>query len=208
MDKFTAETIEEKYRDLGYKRGWNFLACREERLQDAHTAIVGLNPGGPADYDEYVGVWSCENNSLCEDPSRLRDQVREWHRILSVEWDETLCAQFIPFRSPDLTRLGNRAEAFDFARDLWDWVLRVSPASLFVVMGNEATWQLVDLMKAKLVVCHLPTNWGKTTIDVWESADGRRIIKMPHPSTYKLFGRGEASADAEASLRCAAGVDS
>ena len=85
---FDAGVIDAKYRELGYQKGWNFLACREERLRDAEVAIVGLNPGGGGDGDDYAytGVWSCTNNSYCNDPSRLRDQVREWQFvILAVE---------------------------------------------------------------------------------------------------------------------------
>src|SRR4029450_10019422 len=104
---FDAAAIEAKYRDLKYQKGWNFLACREEPLRHAKVAIVGLNPGGGGARDDgyrWRGVWSCTNNSYCNDESRLRDQVREWHRLLNVDSQASLCAQYIPLPSPALAR--------------------------------------------------------------------------------------------------------
>lgn len=206
--KFTSDVIQTAYENLGYTKGSNFLACRSERLRDASVAIVGLNPGGGGDDDPYtfVGVPHCENNSFCEDESKMRDQVREWHRVLKAEREETLCAQFIPFRSPDMKRLHNKGAAIAFARELWSEVLEVSPATLFLVMGKEAAWHLADLLSARPVARNLPTGWVGQTIDVYDSPDGRRVVAMPHPSRFKLFGRGEISAIAEESLRAAVGA--
>lgn len=203
------ETIQAEYERLGYTKGWNFLACREERLRDAQIAIVGLNPGGGGDKDDgysWRGVWSCQNNSFCVDDSEMRGQVCEWHRVIGVDPEATLCAQFIPFRSPDIRRLGNRPAAVAFARAWWTEVLETTPASLFLVMGKYAAWHIADLLKAKPVPINLQTGWGRATIDISDSSDGRRVVAMPHPSRFKLFGRDEVSITAEQSLQAAVGA--
>ena len=205
-----ADQIQQKYQQLGFSKGWNFLACHEERLKDARIAIIGANPGGGGTGDDYQyrGIWSCSENAFCSEESFIRSQVQEWHRLLGLMAEETLCAQFIPFRSPDLVRLGQRKEAIAFARDLWRWALDISPASLFVTIGALPANNLVDILGAKLVATGLPTGWGKVTIDVWDSPCGRRIVRMPHPSRYKLFRRADgASTIAEEYFCAACGLD-
>jgi uracil-DNA glycosylase len=205
---FSHQVIDQKYRDLGFEKGWTFLACSEARLFDAKIALVGLNPGGGGVGDDYAyaGNWSCNQNAFYDEASGHQSQIQEWHRILGVQKDETLCAQFIPFRSPNLKGLKNQDEAIAFSRDLWTWVLRLSPATLFLAMGKLAAHHLANLMDAAQIEPPLPTGWGRQAIEVWEAGCGRRVIGMPHPSRYKLFGRGTSSVIAEASLRRAAGM--
>lgn len=185
--------IAAKYRKLGLRKGWTFLACPEARLRDAEVAIVGTNPGGggPKDAYAYSETWSCEDgNAFYSELSEHQSQVQAWHRLMDVNPDQTLCAQFIPFRSPDLARLERRKEAIAFAEELWSWVLSHSPAKLFVTMGSAPALHLGRLLGAGVVASNLPTGWGTTTIDVYESGSGHRIVRMPHPSRYKLMGRG------------------
>lgn len=208
--EITPELIQSKYDELGLTKGWTFLACDERRLRDAQVAFVGTNPGGGGEGDDYAyqGIWSCQENAFCSEPSNMQGQLQAWHRVLNVQPELTLCAQFIPFRSPDLQRLGRQQEAVAFARDVWRWVLDVSPAALFVTMGALPAENLARLLDARLIVQGLPTGWGKMTIDVWEAPSGRRVVRMPHPSRYSLLDRANgASAVAEASLRMAAGLD-
>ncbi len=190
--------IESKYRSLGLEKGWTFLTCPEARLRDAAVAIIGTNPGGggPKDSYPYTGIWSCETmNAFYDEPTRHRAQVRLWHELASVDPRETLCAQFIPFRSPDLKRLNRLAEAEAFARELWSWVLSISPARLFITMGPLPAKHLVDLLGAKPFVQNFPTGWGATTIDVFDSAGGARVIRMPHPSQFGVLGRIQQTDD-------------
>lgn len=191
MDK---KTISAKYAELGYRKGWTFLACPEARLRDAKVAIVGANPGGggPKDKYPYGEVWSVEEfNAFYDEPTEHRNQVRLWHKMILACPEETLCAQFIPFRSPGLADLARLDEAEAFAHTLWSWVLDRSPAKLFITMGRTPAKHLVDLLGARPFVTDFPAQWGKMTIDVYDSDQGHRIIRMPHPSRYKILGRFE-----------------
>jgi hypothetical protein len=71
-------------------------------------------------------------------------------------------------------------------------------------MGKLPARYLADLMGAKWVA-RLPTGWGRQMIDVYDTPAGKRIIAMPHPSRYRIFGRsGGISDTAEKSFRAAA----
>lgn len=123
--------------------------------------------------------------------------------MIGVEPSDSLCAQFVPFRSRSWAELERKDEALAFASQLWTWILAVSPARLFVTMGKEPALHLARLLGARSTA-HLPTGWGQQTIDVHQNSLGRRVVAMPHPSRYGLFGRSQdASAIAEASFRLA-----
>lgn len=206
--------IEAAYRDLGLTHGWTFMGTDDRTLREARVAFVGLNPGGgrPDDNYEYQGIWDVPNGNgyfdekwgANDSDSTLQRQVKEWHRIIGVDATKSFCANFVPFRSFDWNSLDRKGECLAFAESLWTWVLQVSPAALFVTMGKLPAQYLAKLLNAK-PIAYLPTGWGSQTIDVWDSPDGRRVIGMPHPSRFALFGRlGDASETAEASLRAAA----
>jgi hypothetical protein len=212
---FWCNEIDAAYKKLRLKHGWTFMGTDARTLREARVSFVGLNPGGgrPEDNYEYEGIWHVPNGNGYFDEkwgsnnsdSTLQRQVKEWHRIIEVNEKESFCANFVPFRSPDWNSLDRKDECLKFAERLWTWVLKVSPATLLVTMGKLPARYLAKLLIAK-PIAYLPTGWGRQTIDVWDSPDGRRVIGMPHPSRFALFGRHDCLSDtAEASLRAAAG---
>lgn len=216
-EPITWETIEAKSEELGYRHGWTLMATPEATLREAKVAFVGLNPGGGGEGDTYPygGLWDVPGGNAyfterwgpngTETP--IQAQIHAWHRLLELEHSDSLCMQFVPFRSPSWHALDRKDEALAFSRELWRWVLTVSPATLFVTMGKLPARYLAELLNAKHFA-QLPTGWGANMIDVRDSPSGRRIVGMPHPSRYRLFGRvNGASLTAEASFRSAAGLD-
>ena len=122
---FDKDVVEAEYRRLCFRKGWTFMMCPEARLKTARIAIVGLNPGGGGDNDAYAygGNWdTSEGNAYFQPwakdlpPSPMSLQVQKWHDIAGAKQDETFCAQFVPFRSPDWERLGNFNDALSFSR--------------------------------------------------------------------------------------------
>lgn len=177
------------------------------------SSVSTREGGGPRDDYKYHGSWDSPNGNAYflekwganGGETSIQRQVRAWHTLLGLDADESFCAQFVPFRSPDWASLSRKEEAVGFATRLWAWTLSMSPASLLVSMGKLPANYLSRLLDARHIA-QLPTGWGKQTIDVWEAASGRRIIAMPHPSRYTLFDRVNGASDvAEASLRVAAG---
>lgn len=210
---FDRDVIQAEYERLGYSRGWSFMATPERALREAQVAFVGLDPGGGGDADkyEYGELWDFpEGNAYFMErwgpkgtETAIQRQVWRWHELLEIGAHDSLCAQFVPFRSPGWDALKRKGEALAFGRRLWTWVLSVSPATLFVTMGKEPARQLASITGARHVA-QLPTGWRPQIIDVWDTADGRRIVGMPHPSRYTLFGRANSASElAEESFRAA-----
>lgn len=189
------QDIQKVYDELGYQMGWAFLITPEARLRDANVAIVGLNPGG----DSGGPAWDCaEGNAFFvqrwarndTEYNRIQVQVQALHTALGVSADETLIAEYIPFRSPSWAALAHKEEALKFARELWTWVLKETSARTFICMGRLVTEELAQLMDAKWVE-ELPTGWGDMKMHRHVAPDGRVLVHIPHPSHYLLFGRGE-----------------
>lgn len=211
-----ANEIQSAYAALGHGWGWSFLAGPESQLYTADTVIVGLNPAraqgdSPGDYGFHWDVpggniYFSKNWGGREEYTRLQTQLLRWHELLHLGLTQTIGANFVPFRSRSWADLASPKESIQFAERLWQNVIAVAPAHLFLTMGKDAAWYLSRALGAKLVA-HLPTGWGKQTIDVYDTPSGRRIVAMPHPSRYTLFGRGEASKTAEASFVAACDGD-
>lgn len=218
---FTREIIQAVYDDLGFRRGWTFMATPEQRMQTSAVVIVGLNPGGggPSDTHQYGAIWDTPvdddhptGNAYADEhwaagggDTPVQQQVMQWHRAIGCSPADSFCAQFVPFRSPDWERLDNRADALRFGRRLWAWVLDRSPASLFVTMGKQAGAEIAALLDARRARS-FPTGWGRQTIDLFEAPGGaRRVVAMPHPSRYRLLGRGGGDATAAQSFAVAIG---
>lgn len=213
---FTRSDLQVEYERLEYNLGWTFMMTPAERLRDASIALIGLNPGGgrsESDQD-FDGIWDCpDGNAYLTErwgpnntKTPIQHQIEAWHNALDISENDTLCAQFVPFRSPDWDTLLRKANALAVATRLWSWALTVSPATLFVTMGKLSGRYFGEFLNGR-VVATLPTGWGDATIDVWDTPSGRRVVAMPHPSRYQLFGRADRDSDtAEASLRIAAGL--
>jgi hypothetical protein len=104
----------------------------------------------------------------------IQGQIRAWHDLLGVKPNESLCAHFVPFRSPTWDSLEHKTEALEFAARLWRWVFETSPAKMFMTMGKLQAGYLAGALGAKHVA-QLPTGCGKQVIDVWDSPSGRRL---------------------------------
>lgn len=222
---FNAAAIKARYDSLGFQSGWTFLCCNEDRLKDARIAIVGLNPGGRDDEGRYGGGWATGHNPYYDEfwggldangkglHDRLQLQIQKWHELAGIEKDESLCAQFVPFRTRDWEgvskRAGLEAEVLTFSRNLWSAVLSSCSAQVFITMGKVAARELATLLHAPPAPCKLRTGWGTAKIDLYVADDGRRVIGMPHPSRYALFDReGSQSELAEQNFLLALGANS
>ena len=194
----TPRDIQAEYDRLGYKAGWSFMYGPEARMRDANVAFVGLNPAGPEDSGRN---WDFPANAYHHQKwaaggmawSPLQHQVDALFRALQVSPDQVFAAQFVPFRSPDLARLGHQAEAFAFGRQLWTWVLERTPATLFLCLGRDVTREVVALTGAKADGTW-PTGWGRQTFKRYV-APGKVIVGLPHLSRFQVFGRQNGGAE-------------
>ena len=208
--------IQSAYDVLGHEWGWSFLGGPEAQLYTAEAVIVGLNPARAQgdSLTDYGAHWDVPDGNIyfskdwsgTGDYSPLQNQLLRWHELLELGPEQTIGANFVPFRSRSWAELACPKESVQFANKLWADVLNVTSAPLFITMGKSSARHLAEPLGAKLVA-HLPSGWGNHTIDVYDSPSGRRIVAMPHPSRFKLFGRDEASETAEASFLAACDAD-
>lgn len=204
-----ANEIQEAYASLGHQWGWSFLAGPEAQLYSAETVIVGLNPArahGDSP-DDYGSHWDVPEGNIYFNKAwgggvsytPLQRQLMAWHELLQLGHTQTIGANFVPFRSRSWAELASPEESIRFAETLWQDVLTVTPARLFITMGKDPAWYLARTLGAKSPA-RLATGWGKQTIDVYQAPGDRRIVAMPHPSRFGLLGRGELSRTAQVSF--------
>lgn len=210
-----AAAIEAAYADFEFKNGWRFLYCPAERIKTAKLAIVGLNPGGRDDEGPYGGEWDCATNAYLHEAwgpddslDPLQCQIAYWYQLSGVEDGDSLCAQYVPFRSRDWAGLKNRQAVTAFSDRLWRWLIQETSARTFIAMGRVAGSGVVNALvgtgAAQLLETSYPTGWGSQKLYLRKFADGRRVITMPHPSRYRIFGREHGrSAIAEAGFLAA-----
>jgi hypothetical protein len=203
-DIFSKEAIEAVCQELGYKKGWTFFMCPEHQLEKARAVLVGLNPGGGGVHDdsEYGGVWECPNNDyffgkwLVEaGEAKMQLEVKAWYELLGLKHNETVAAQWTPFRSSRWHTLADKKKAQEMSRALWAELITRTSAKLYLAMGQVAGSGVASLLNAKVDPNELPTGWGKTTIKVYNASDGRRVVQLPHPSSYRILTRGKGASD-------------
>jgi hypothetical protein len=208
LEGFDQNVIQKAYDDFGFKCSWTFLCCPQARIKTARVAIVGLNPGGCDDEGHYKPSWEFSENVYFHEHwgsgvnfNPLQIQIQQWHVLAKVAASETLCAQYVPFRSRDWKGLANQKKVLEFSKRLWAWLVDTTSVLTFITMGSVAGDGIADLLgcgEAEL----LPTGWGNVKIRVRKSPSGCRVIIMPHPSRYGLFLRGNgASQIAEESFQ-------
>lgn len=207
-----SDAIDDVYESLGHQWGWSFLAGPESQLYEAETVIVGLNPARAKGdrREDYGGHWDVPEGNIYfnrrwgggDDYSRLQKQLIRWHELLDLGPTQTIGANFVPFRSRNWAELASPTQSVQFADVLWRDVVAVTPARLFIAMGKDAAWYLARTLGAD-PIAHLDAGWGKQVIDVYQAPGGRRVVAMPHPARFGLFGRGAISGAAESSFAAA-----
>lgn len=212
FDESVAE-INKFYNEWGYQLGWRFLNGSKKTLtNNPAIAFITLNPGGnkiPKDHS-----WeSCENGSsyLYESwrncppgKSNLQKQIQlMFEKIISVTdtpiqrnelIERSLTGYFVPFRSPRLTDLEHKKEAFKFAESLWSKIFTQVRPKLFICIDRRTHKHLRSIITN---VYGLPlskeqklnTGWGNYKADLDEFGDGNQVkmLRLPHLSTFKLF---------------------
>ncbi len=183
-----------EYERLGYGQGWVFAMTPLANLATAKAIVVGLNPGG----DDDQGHWESSNGNAyftgrwipgSDRLTVIQTQMAALHQLLSLGPDDVFAGQFIPFRSVNIRALAHPTEAFGFALKLWTWVIRQTPANLYLCLGKDAAYNIASLLHAEPDGRWL-SGWGNTTISRYVSTSGKVVVKLPHLSRYLLFSMG------------------
>ncbi|HVC37837.1 MAG TPA: hypothetical protein VNF46_05490 [Gammaproteobacteria bacterium] len=207
------DRINMAYDALGHRMGWSLLYTPKSTLHASQQLLfLGLNPGGKED-QRYDAVPSCESGNeylhgkwVAEvGKAALQFQVQQLFKRIALStggninheymMDATLAANFVPFRSPNWTKLVNKQKTMEFSRSLWSEILdqlhpRVIICIAYLVYDSIKTilvskgFTPIDTDKAQ------PIGWGKVTYNMTELRNDDRdilLVRLPHLSTYKVF---------------------
>ncbi len=196
--------IDEACQTLGHQLGYRFLLTSRENFS-SEVLYLGLNPGGnfipdnhPQDSCESGPAHLTENWDPKSQPGKspLQVQMNKLFCTLNKvipgchDWNnEALLAYFIPFRSPDFASLIAKRESIRFSLDLWAELLKSIKPKLIICLGNEVSSNLTKIYGIAAASHVEKLNWGTSTGTVNIYKDGRRILRLPHLSRYKIFSR-------------------
>ncbi|MBT8169781.1 hypothetical protein [Falsiruegeria litorea] len=204
-DDFCADLkkrISAAYEKSGNTLGWRLLASRPAVLDGADVAFIGLNPGGsvrPDDHAEFAmdsgSAYVDETWGGANQPGRspLQRQVRTLFEGLSVEPQNVLAGNLVPFRSPSWAQLKNTDFSLRFGELLWADILQRAQPTLVVGMGREVFKPLSRILSAT-DARSIPVGWGKVSA-VKASFSRGSLVTLPHLSRFGIITRQE-SADA------------
>jgi len=223
------ERIDEAYRELGHELGWRFLTSPQSTFPPSSgILLLTLNPGGPRPRPDHDGP-SVEAGSAYlvetwEPPylagrAPLQIQVQRLFHALASEWpahgngpallNRSLGGYFVPFRSSSLASLRRKAASLDFAESLWSRILEAFSPSLVITIDHETTTRLRSVLercdKPLKDERKYPTGWGNVSAGVAApETRGPAVLRLPHLSRYRLFGRPASQPYMDVIVRAAA----
>lgn len=220
----TANRISDAYNVLGHDQGWSFLYTPGSTLhKGARFLFMGLNPGGEGTR-EAVELTTEGGNAYHPDvendwlgngqPSPLQLQVVSFYSLLADRMnlldarrvmDESLAANFCPFRSKSWEELKERNKTIAFCEDLWKDLLLSTQITTIACMSSIVRKHMSSLIveaggKFLREASHR-VEWGNVTYSVSQFIiDDRNItmVCLPHLSRYRIFGREKSSSAANA----------
>jgi hypothetical protein len=208
------KSIETAYEKLGHDLGWRFLYSPANTIgPDTRMVFLGLNPGGshyeaPVPSVEEGNAYRIEHWGKDGGHNGLQTQVHRLYEILARKvgqqsapklMDQTLTANFCPFRSPNWKSLSRKRESVRFSHELWFSVLdRVSPSVIICLSDMPFDYvESVLLARGFRIIEKIKplTGWGDVTYSQakYSSLDEKEVlmVRLPHLSRYKIFGKPE-----------------
>ncbi len=215
MDIFAeaVNRIEHGYEDFGHQLGWRFLYSPASTLsENTKLMFSGINPGGahygyPVPSVEEGNAYRVERWGSHGQPNGLQVQVRLLYENLAdrlnqpveVLMDETLATNFCPFRSPSWDTLPKRTESVMFSKRLWSSAFEhISPRIIICLTSTpfDHFGEVLTLRGFKRTATQKkPIGWGNVTytLSEYESDSANLLmVRLPHLSRYKVFGRPES----------------
>lgn len=208
MDLYTR--TERAYAELGHPFGFNpwLLSSIDAFRATPRLLVMGLNPAGSKDYPHHRGRYLYEltsgyfNQWHGSDWSRLQKQVHQMFRELQRRVGDdgelepfartrAVVGSLVPFRSPSESELHRREESLAFGRALWGDVLADWQPQAALTFGSLPFVELSKLLGHVVHESRFPSGWGKIQLTLREFASGSRLLGLPHPSRFAIFGRPE-----------------
>jgi hypothetical protein len=203
-------SIHRKHSELGHKLGWRFLYTPAKTFNRKTSIVfIGLNPGGrrfepPRPSVEDGNAYSVEPWGRDGNLNALQKQVCAFYRLISSAlpgsdpntlMNQTLSANFCPFRSSSWKKLHRKDDSVRFAQRLWSRIFEFVRPDLIITLGSQATRQIDALLMASgasVKSRRFNCNWGSITyrLAIANIANKRvLLIALPHLSHFKIFNR-------------------
>jgi len=216
MDLFQelVEDIKDEYCQTTNRLGWRFLSTSKTTLEKNNAILlITLNPGGYENREDHPSE-SCENGCayLVEswhknEPgmSILQKQIQHLFKGIAknlkvenyeVILNSSLCAHFIPFRSPNIKALNEKNKCIDFSIKLWRKILLRIQFKVIICIDKETYKNmkkiLIELLFYKSSESEFETGWGKINASILKFQKNNVIItlvRLPHLSRFSIFNR-------------------
>lgn len=209
--------ISDAYSALGHGQGWSFLYTPGKTLyKGAKFLFMGLNPGGE-DTQEDISLTTEAGNAYHPDvekwlkngPSPLQLQIVSFYSLLADRMnypdarrlmDESLAANFCPFRSKSWVELKERDKSISFCEELWKELLLSTQISTIVCMSlvvrKHMSSLIVEAGGKFLREGSQRVEWGNVIYSVSQFLIADRnitLVCLPHLSRYRIFGREKSN---------------
>lgn len=207
--------IKAKHDELEHKLGSTFLMSPKETLSPkTDIAFITLNPGG-GEKEEHVP--SCDKGTAYhtetwikkgpgESPlqqqiqklfSGLHDRIEKQPEEKSYKdlLNNTLCSQYIPFRSQRESTLEQMEESEEFSNALWkDIFSHCIKPKLVITLSKRTFLAISKIMQEEYSLLNefeINTKWRNalTRFNVFKDSEGNicTLAGLPHLSSYKIF---------------------
>jgi len=203
--------IRREHDRLGHNLGWRFLySPRRTFASSTRIVFIGQNPGGCRCESP---VPSVENgNAYRVEPwnkpylNALQKQVCAFYWLISRVlpgndmcrlMDDTLAANFCPFRSPSWNQLRKKEESLRFSRKLWRDIFRLLGPEVIVTLSYQVRDEIDQLFRGIERPRSLSCRWRSSAGGIlkyrlaYVRHGGKRVllIGLPHLSRFKIFDR-------------------
>jgi hypothetical protein len=209
----TIRKIRRSYCGLGHKLGWRFLYSPAKTFSSkTRIWLIGTNPGGCHFERSKPSVE--KGNAYRVEPwdggrlNPLQKQVCAFYSIVSKAipgsdfatlMDETLSANFVPFRSASWAKLRQKRTSIQFARSIWAEILAFIRPDVIVTMGSEIMRQIDSLLEASgssVRARSISCDWGAVKYRLGSTTIfGKKVllIGLPHLSRFRIFNRSKGN---------------
>lgn len=209
------ERIRTEYQSQKHKMSWSFLYTPQSTLHSSQKLLfVGLNPAGN-DREIYTEAPSCEDGNdylhgkwaetWGRGEAHLQIQVQQLFKRIALAksatisyqdlMDNSLAANYVPFRSKDWDTLSNKKETLNFAKELWSEIFNfVKPRAVVCIsiVAYEGIKKILLTQGFKYMNLEEreAVGWGNVTYQLTELSNGEQtalLIRLPHLSRYSIF---------------------
>ena len=191
------EKLQSAAKAYGFHQGYKILYSPWSTIINHSAIFISLNPGKPPIAAEMCVVSDERGNTYEVErkitQSPITAQFLKLCEFIGVMPSEMLTGVAAPFRSERWATISitQQRAALAIGREFWSEALKHSPEKLIIACSDEASKMIVSITGAQLDVV-TPSGWGNIKLSRYVAANGRRIVKLPHLSQFKLFSRAEA----------------